>query len=66
MGALTLKTYPFELRGWEIHKFKSLNPTDSFIYSTVVYLNKNNIVQIEPFYNFYGNSWLNDKARHFF
>ena len=63
MGALTLKTYPFELRGWEIQKFTHFDPTDSFIYPTVVYLNKNNIVQIEPFFD---NNWLNDKARHFF
>ena len=30
MGALTLKSFPFELRGWDIEKFESLDPTNSF------------------------------------
>jgi hypothetical protein len=34
--------------------------------STAVNLSKNNIVQIEPIYSLYDNSWLSDKARHFF
>jgi len=61
MGALTLKNFPFELRGWEIQKFKSFDPTDGFLCSTILYLNKNKIVQIEPL-----NNWLSDKGRQYF
>jgi len=61
MGALTLKNFPFELRGWEIQKFKSFDPTDGFLCPTVLYLNKNKIVQIEPL-----NNWLSDKGRQYF
>lgn len=38
MGALTLKSFPFELRGWDIEKFESLDPTDGFGTSTRVYI----------------------------
>jgi len=62
MGALTLKNFPFELRGWEIEKIESFDPTDGFCSSNIVYLNKNKIVQIEPF----ENNWLSDKGRHYF
>nr|WAK85031.1 NADH dehydrogenase subunit 11 part b [Amicula sp. isolate GU52X-4 cfCalB7] len=67
MGALTLKSFPYELRGWDIESFESIDPTDSFGYSTRVYTNKNKIVQIEPDYNSYAsNIWLTDKGRQFF
>ena len=67
MGALTLKSFPFELRGWDIEKFESFDPTDSFGSNTRVYINKNQIVQIEPDYNIYNyNTWLTDKGRQFF
>ena len=66
MGALTLKNFPFELRGWEVQKFKTFDPSDGFISSTTVYINKNKIVQIEPAYNSKKSSWLSDKGRHFF
>ena len=67
MGALTLKSFPFELRGWDIEKFESIDPTDSFGSNTRVYLSKNQIVQIEPDYNIHTfNTWLTDKGRQFF
>ena len=67
MGALTLKTYPFELRGWDIEKFESIDPTDGFGLSSRVYINKNQIVQIEPNYDSQTlNSWITDKGRQFF
>jgi len=66
VGALTLKNFPFELRGWEIHKFKSFDPTDNYLSPTLIYLNKNEIVQIESTFNEYNSSWLSDKARHYF
>lgn len=67
MGALTLKSFPFELRGWDIEKFESFDPTDSFGSNTRVYVIKYQVVQIEPDYdsnNF--NTWLTDKGRQFF
>lgn len=67
MGALTLKSFPFELRGWDIEKFDSIDPTDGFGSNTRVYVSKNQIIQIEPDFNQHSvNNWLTDKGRHFF
>jgi len=67
MGALTLKTFPFELRGWDIEKLESVDPTDAFGSDTLVYVNKNKIVQVEPNYDINSeNTWLTDKGRQFF
>lgn len=67
MGALTLKSFPFELRGWDIEKLESIDPTDSFGSSTRIYVNKHEIIQIEPEYDIYtSNIWLTDKGRQFF
>ena len=67
MGALTLKSFPFELRGWDIEKFESFDPTDSFGSNTRVYVSKNQIVLVEPDYNSNKlNTWLTDKGRQFF
>ena len=67
MGALTLKNFPFELRSWDIEKFESIDPTDGFGSGTRVYINKQQIVQIEPDYNENTtNAWLSDKGRQFF
>jgi len=67
MGALTLKSFPFELRGWDIEKFESIDPTDGFGSNTRVYINKDQVIQIEPNYKVYTyNTWLTDKGRQFF
>ena len=67
MGALTLKSFPFELRGWDIEKFESLDPTDGFGTSTRVYISKQQIIQIEPDHSEVTvNAWLSDKSRQFF
>ena len=67
MGALTLKSFPFELRGWDIEKLESIDPTDGFGSNTRVYVNKNKIIQIEPdFDTNKSNTWLTDKGRQFF
>lgn len=67
MGALTLKSFPFELRGWDIEKFESLDPTDGFGSSTRVYISKQQIIQIEPDHSeTTTNAWLSDKGRQFF
>lgn len=67
MGALTLKSFPFELRGWDIEKFESIDPTDGFGINTRVYISKQQIVQIEPDHSeITSNPWLSDKGRQFF
>ena len=67
MGALTLKSFPFELRGWDIEEFESIDPTDSFGSNIRLYINNNQIVQIEPDYDTYNsNTWITDKTRQFF
>jgi hypothetical protein len=67
MGALTLKSFPFELRGWDIEKFESLDPTDGFGRITRVYISNQQIVQIEPEFSINSNNnWFSDKGRQFF
>lgn len=67
MGALTLKSFPFILRGWNVKSYESLDPTDSFGLDTRIYINKNQIVKIEPqFSDRTSHIWLTDKGRQFF
>lgn len=67
MGALTLKTFPYEIRGWDIESYESIDPTDSFGQNTKVYIENNQIVKIEPnFNNLSSSTWLTDKGRTFF
>lgn len=67
MGALTLKSLAFYLRNWDTEKLESVDPTDGFGSNTRVYINNNQVIQIEPEYNSYTfNTWLTDKARQFF
>lgn len=66
-GALTLKSFPFILRGWDIKNYDFIDPTDSFGQNTKVYVNKNQVIKIEPqFSNYSSYTWLTDKGRHFF
>lgn len=67
MGALTLKSFPFILRGWDVKNYDSIDPTDSFGQDTKVYINKNHVIKIEPqFSNNSSYTWLTDKGRQFF
>lgn len=67
MGALTLKTFPYEIRGWDIESYESIDPTDSFGQNTRVYIENNQVIKIEPnFSNFALSPWITDKGRHFF
>ena len=67
MGALTLKNFPFVLRSWNVKSYESIDPTDTFGQSTKVYINKNQVVKIEPhFSNKASYVWLTDKGRQFF
>ena len=67
MGALTLKSFPFVLRSWNVKSYDSIDPTDAFGQSTRVYVNKNQIIKIEPQFNDKTlHVWLTDKGRQFF
>ena len=66
MGALTLKSFPFELRGWDLEKFDAIDPTDSFGSNIKVFINNRQIIQIEPNYNSKYPIWVHDKGRQFF
>ena len=67
MGALTLKSFPFELRGWDLQKYENLDYTDSFGTNTQIYVLKNQIVQIEIDSSSDSlNEWITDKGRVFF
>lgn len=68
MGALTSKSFPFELRSWEIKKLKHFDPTNSFGYNLKILTSNKKIVQVEPNYSseILKNVFINDKSRHFF
>jgi NADH dehydrogenase/NADH:ubiquinone oxidoreductase subunit G len=67
LGALTLKSFPHEARGWEIKNFDSVDPTDSYGSDTQVYINRRRILIVEPDYEMLTfNNWLSDKGRHIF
>lgn len=68
MGALTIKTNPFEIRGWEAERFSSIDPTDGFGSDTCVYFTQQEqILLIEPDYNMYHSSnWITNRGRNFF
>ena len=67
MGALTLKSFPFELKGWDVEEHEGLDPTDGFGSNIRVYVNKDQVIQIEPDYdNQVPYTWITDKGRQFF
>ena len=67
MGALTLKSFSFVLRSWNVRSYDSIDPTDSFGQETKVYIQKNQVIKIEPqFANNTLSPWLTDKGRQFF
>ena len=68
MGALTSKTFPFELREWDVEYFYSIDPTDIFGSNTKIYIKEDQVIQIQPDYNFLNPEeiWLTDKGRQFF
>lgn len=68
MGALTNKSFPFELRNWETEQIISFDPTESFGYDLKLIITKYQIIQTEPIYfkGFYKHTFINNKSRHFF
>ena len=67
MGALTLKSFPFVLRNWDINTYSFIDPTDAFAVEINVYVEKNQVIKVEPcFSNNTSHNWITDKGRHFF
>jgi NADH dehydrogenase/NADH:ubiquinone oxidoreductase subunit G len=67
VGALTLKSFPYESRGWEVTNFDGVDFTDSYGSEIQVYITRRRILLIEPGYEFFTtNNWLSDKGRHIF
>ena len=60
MGAFTLKSFLFELRGWISKNLKGIDPTDEFGSSIRIYISKDLIVLIKPDYDYKSqtfNTW---------
>jgi NADH dehydrogenase/NADH:ubiquinone oxidoreductase subunit G len=67
LGALTLKSFPHAARGWDVVNFDGVDPTDSYGSETQVYINRRQILYIEPSFELLSpNNWLSDKGRHIF
>ena len=67
LGALTLKSFPFIIRSWNVKSYSSVDATDAFGQSIRVYVRKNQVIKIEPqFENGHSSNWLTDKGRQFF
>jgi hypothetical protein len=66
VGALTLKTIPFQIRPWEIQLIDSIDLSDSF--GSNIYLNYRglDLFRIVPKKNkFINESWISNKARFY-
>lgn len=62
-----MKSFPYELRGWETKNFEGIDITDSYGSEIQIYINRRRILLIEPSYEaFTLNNWLSDKGRHVF
>ena len=67
LGALTLKSFPFELRDWDVDSSEGYDPTDSSGANTRVFVKEGVVVLVEPSYTPYtSRSWITDKGRQFF
>jgi hypothetical protein len=67
MGALIPRLSSYQIRNWLVERKESYDPTDGFGTVTVVFVVKNQIVQIEPdTFSKSGFVWITDKARYFY
>jgi NADH dehydrogenase/NADH:ubiquinone oxidoreductase subunit G len=67
VGALTFRSYPFELRTWDVQTQQSLDVTDSFGASVRVYYFDNRVIAIEPESSTNtSHTWITDKGRQYF
>jgi hypothetical protein len=67
VGALTLKTVPFQTRSWELQSLESLDLTDclgSNIY--ILYKNQEILKVVPKKNNLINDSWISNKARFYF
>jgi len=67
VGALTLKSIPFQIRSWEILSIESLDLSDSLGSNIYLTYKNNNIFRVVPKKNnLINNSWISNKARFYF
>lgn len=64
VGALTFKQYSFVNRNWELKSLKSIDFSDGFGLDTHVFINKNNVIKIQPADS--KDPWISDKTRFSF
>ena len=66
VGALTSKPYAFISRSWELKKSNSIDFSDSFGNSVLIYVKDNKIIKITPSYsyNLQMSNWISDKSRY--
>ena len=66
VGALTSKPYAFISRSWELKKSNSIDFSDSFGNSVLIYIKDNKIIKITPSYsyNIQMSNWISDKSRY--
>ena len=70
VGALTSKPYPFAGRSWELKKISTVDPSDGYGSSILVFLKNNTVFKVLPGFEHgkagSSNLWLSDKTRFLF
>lgn len=67
VGALTLKTVPFQTRSWELQSLESLDLTDCLGSNIYILYKNQEILKIVPKKNsLINDSWISNKARFYF
>ena len=67
VGALTLKSIPFQIRPWEIISIESIDLTDCLGSNIYLSYKSDNIFRITPKKNnLINNSWISNKSRFYF
>ncbi len=67
VGALTLKTIPFQTRPWELQSLESLDLTDCLGSNIYILYKNQEILKIVPKKNnLINDSWISNKARFYF
>jgi hypothetical protein len=64
IGALTSKSYAYQVRWWDIETYKNIDFTDGFGTSIILYLLNNEIIHLES--DNQSSFWITDKTRQFF
>lgn len=67
VGALTLKTYSFKARPWELNSFNSIDLLDPFQVNIRIDIRDSKILRILPVYNnIINTNWITDTTRYAF